>query len=214
MTPKNLTRPRWLAPCAAVAALGILAACNVVPPPSDDPTRFFVLSDPASAAAPAPAPGAVRVGLRAIRLESYLRRKEMVVRTGANEVEFRDYRRWAEPLDAAVGRVLRLRLLEEPGVAQVLVDPFPVDQEHDYDVAVDVRRCEGTADASGKDAANFSAMIEITTAGPGAHVVARKLFTAPAAAWDGRDYGQLASLLSADIAALGQEVASDLPPKG
>jgi uncharacterized protein len=213
MTPKNLTRPRWLAPCAAVAALGLLAACNVVPPASDDPTRFFVLSDPASPAPPAPAPGAVRVGLRAIRLEAYLRKKEMVVRTGANEVEFRDYKRWAEPLDTAVGRILRLRLLEEPGVAQVLVDPFPVDQEPDYDVSIDVRRCEGSVDASGKGSASFSATIEITTAAPDPHVVTRKLFTAPAAAWDGRDFGQLASLLSADISALGQEIASDLPPK-
>jgi uncharacterized protein len=213
MTPKNHTRPRWLALCAAVAAFGLLAACNVVPPASDDPTRFFVLSDPSSSAPQAPAPGAVRVGLRAIRLESYLRKKEMVVRTGANEVEFRDYKRWAEPLETAVGRVLRLRLLEEPGVAQVLADPFPVDQERDYDVSVDVRRCEGSVEASGKDSASFSATIEITTADPSPHVIARKLFTAPAAAWDGRDYGQLASLLSADISALGQEIASDLPPK-
>jgi hypothetical protein len=103
-------------------------------------------------------------------------------------------------------------MLEEPGVAQVLVDPFPVDQEPDYDVSVDVRRCEGSVDASGKGSASFSATIEITATGASPHVVARKLFTAPAAAWDGRDYGQLASLLSADIAALGQEIASDLPP--
>ncbi len=214
MTHKNPPSPRWLAPCAAAAALGLLAACNVVPPATDDPTRFFVLSDPAPPAAEAPAPGAARIDLRSVRLESYLRRKEMVVRTGANEVEFRDYRRWAEPLDAAIGRVLRQRLLEAPGVAQVYAEPFPVDQERDYDVAVDVRRCEGSVDASGRGSASFSATLEISTGGPNPHVVARKLFTAPAGSWDGRDFGQLASLLSADVAALGQEVAADLPPKG
>ena len=137
----------------------------------------------------------------------------MVVRTGDNEVEFRDYRRWAEPLDAAIGRVLRVRLLAAPEVAQVVTEPFPIDQERDFDVSIDIRRCEGSADASGKFAASLSATIEVSTAGANPHVVARKLFTAPAAAWDGRDFDRLASLLSADVSALGQEVVAELPAR-
>jgi hypothetical protein len=43
--------------------------------------------------------------------------------------------------------------------------------------------------------------------------VARKLFTAPAGAWDGRDFGRLANLLSADISALGQEIVADIPAR-
>jgi uncharacterized lipoprotein YmbA len=213
MTPTNLPRPARAALFAALALLGVLPACNVVPAPTDDPTRFFVLADPAATGAQAPSAGGARIGLRAVRVESYLRRKEMVVRTGPNEVEFRDYRRWAEPLDAAVGRVLRLRLMESPGISQVLAEPFPADQERDYDVSVDVRRCEGLAEASGRFTASFSATLEISTTGPGAHVVSRRLYTAPAGAWDGRDFGQLAGLLSADISGLGGEIASDLAAK-
>jgi uncharacterized lipoprotein YmbA len=213
MTNKNITGLRSLAPWAVVALLGLLAACDVVPPAQDDPTRYFVLSDPAAQAVQAPAAGTARIGLKAVKLESYLKRREMVVRTGDNEVEFRDYRRWAEPLDAAVGRVLRLRLLEAPEVAQVYTEPFPVDQERDYDVSVDVRRCEGSAGLAGKSMASFSAAIEISTAGANPHVVARKLFTAPAGAWDGRNFDQLASLLSADISALGQEIVADIPAR-
>jgi uncharacterized lipoprotein YmbA len=206
-------RLRPLIPCALVGVLGFLGACNVVAPASDDPTRYFVLSDPAAVVVPAPASGAVRIGLREIRLESYLKKREMVVRTGENEVEFRDFRRWAEPLEAAIVRVVRLRLLEAPRVSQVYSAPFPVEAQPDYNVTLDVHRCEGASSPSGKFAASFSATIEISSAGPDARVVSRTLFTAPNADWDGRDFDQLASLLSADVSALGAQVLAGIPEK-
>jgi uncharacterized lipoprotein YmbA len=196
-----------------LAALSILAGCNLVQPAQDDPTRYFVLSDPSAQAAQAPAPGAVRIGLCTVKVESYLKKREMVVRTGDNEVQFQDYRRWAEPVDAAISRVLRLRLLGAPGVAQVSAEPFPIGQDRDFDVAVEIRTFEGSATASGKYAASLSATIEISTAGDNPRVVARKVFTAPEAAWDGRDYDRLAQLLSSDVSALGDEILADLPPK-
>jgi uncharacterized lipoprotein YmbA len=201
--------------CAAPVLLAALAACNIVPTAQDDPTRYFVLSDGAAQAAPAnPSASAVRLGLKAVRLESYLKHKEMVVRTGANEIQFRDYRRWAEPLDAAIGRILRSALQASPDVAQVQTEPFPFDEKRDFDVAVDIHRCEGVLDASGKYEAGFSAVIEVSTTGADAKVVARRLFVAPDAAWDGEDFDRLASLLSRDVSALGGEVIATLPPRG
>jgi hypothetical protein len=44
-------------------------------------------------------------------------------------------------------------------------------------------------------------------------MVSRKVFVAPDAAWDGHDFGRLASLLSADVAAIGREVLAGIPPK-
>lgn len=203
-----------LAALAAAGVLVLLAACNVVPPAQDDPTRYFVLSDsPALPAQAAPAAGGLRIGLRSVRLEGYLKHREIVVRSGDNEVEFRDYRRWAEPLDAAVGRLLRGTLLASPGVAQVQAEPFSPDQDRDYDVSIEVRRLEGATGGAARFRASFSAMVEVSTAGANAHVVSRKLFIAPDAAWDGRDYDRLASLLTADVAALGQEILSELPAR-
>jgi hypothetical protein len=135
------------------------------------------------------------------------------VRTGENEVEFRDYRRWAEPLEAALSRVLRARLLSSADVAQVSVEPFPTDQDRDFDVSVEVRRCEGLAPRSGKTGASFVAIFEISTTGPNPRVVQRKTFVAPDSAWDGTDYDRLANLLTADASALGQEILAALPPK-
>jgi hypothetical protein len=37
------------------------------------------------------------------------------------------------------------------------------------------------------------------------------MFTAPEAAWDGKDFGRLAGLLSADAAALAQEIEGVFP---
>jgi uncharacterized lipoprotein YmbA len=215
MTTRNTPGAGPLVTLALIGLAGALAACNVIQPAQDDPTRYFVLSDsPARQAQPPAAAAGVRIGLKAIRLESYLHRREMVVRTGDNEVQFRDYRRWAEPLDAAVARVLRTGFLASPDVAQVYTEPFPPDQERDFDVSVEVRKCEGSMTASGRYVASLSAAFEISTAGANSRVVARGTFAAPDAAWDGRDFDRLASLLTADVAALGKQILADLPPRG
>jgi uncharacterized lipoprotein YmbA len=198
---------RWI----FLGLAGALAGCSVVPPPLEDPTRYFVLSGvPASAT---PAEGGLRIGVRTVRLAGYLNRREMVVRAAANEVEFRDYQRWAEPLDAAIARVLRSALQASGRVAQAWAEPFPVDQERDYDVAIEVTRCEGVKAGSGRFEATLSAVAEVWTAGPNPRSVARRVFTAPADSWDGRDFDRLAALLSSDAAALGREVLAAVPPK-
>jgi uncharacterized lipoprotein YmbA len=149
-----------------------------------------------------------------VKVEGYLKRREIVVRSGANEVSFRDYRRWAEPLEAAIQRSLRSGLLAAPGVGQVYTEPFLSEQERDYDVSVEVLRFEGDAAPSGKFTASVTAMVEVSTAGTSPRVVSRRLFVAPAAAWDGSNFDQLAGLLSRDVAALAQDIAAGLPPRG
>jgi uncharacterized lipoprotein YmbA len=212
MNPMNEPRTSPFGRLAAAVLLGGLAACDVIPPPQEDATRYYVLSaGPAQAASPAQ--GAARVGLKSVKLEGYLRRREMVVRTGANEVAFRDYRRWAEPLESAVARELTAGMLASPSVAQVYAEPFLSGQERDYDVSVEITRLEGDAQ-SGRFAASLSAVVVISTAGDSPRVVAHRVFTAPAAAWDGSNYDQLAALLSRDVAELAKAIVADLPPRG
>ena len=212
MNPDPEPRAPCLGRLAAAALLLGLAACDVIPPPQEDPTRYYVLSGGAAPAA-GPAQGAVRVGLRSVRLEGYLRRREMVVRTAANEVAFKDYRRWAEPLDLAVAREITAGMLASASVAQVYAEPFLPGQERDYDVSVEITRLEGDAE-SGRFTARLSAVVEISTVGDSPRVVAHRVFTAPAAPWDGSNYDQLAALLSRDVAELAKAIVADLPPKG
>jgi|CZKI01.1.fsa_nt_gi uncharacterized lipoprotein YmbA len=211
------SHPLFLARCAAVGLLGALAGCNVIPPAKEDATRYFILSSGApagagSAQAPA-APGGLRIGLNAVVLGSYLDHPAIVVRTGANEIRFEDFRRWAEPLNAGIARVLRSRLLASPDVAQVYAEPFPVDQERDFDVSVRVVRCEGAGTPEGRYVASLEATIEISSAGAAPRVLSRRVFVAPDAAWDGSDFGRLASLLAADVDSLAREVLAGIPPK-
>jgi uncharacterized lipoprotein YmbA len=182
-----------------------LAGCDgLIPPPQVDPTRYYVLTGPSPA--PAAAGGPLRVGLRTVELAAYLKSPDMIVRQGANELMLQDYARWGEPLEAGIGRLLRDRLRTAGAVGRVYPQPFPLDADRDCDVAVTLLRCEGATDRT----ARFAATIEITKASDG-RLLARRTFVAPDAAWDGKNFGQLAGLLSADVDALGQEIVAALP---
>jgi uncharacterized lipoprotein YmbA len=135
----------------------------------------------------------------------------VAVRRGSNELVLSDYARWAEPLDAAIARMLRGGLEASPAVARVFPQPFPFDAERDCDVSVRILRCEGAVEPNGRAFARFDAEIEVTSAGPNPRLIARKTFAAPAAPWDGQDYSRLAALLGDDVAALGREAATLLP---
>ena len=208
----------------------VLTGCDVIPAPQADATHFYVLSGPTvtsevitgpmASNAAASSRGArrsvatrgLRLGLRSVEVAGYLKTRSMVVRSGTNELVLEDLQRWAEPIDEAIGRVVRARLLANPAVGRVMPQPFPFDAERDYDIAISVVRCEGGTKDATHAVARFAAVIEITTADANPLVVAHDVFVAPDAAWDGHDFGQLAALLGEDAAALGQEIVSSLPP--
>ena len=204
----------WLPAVGWLPVLALLiAGCNMVPPAQLDATHFYVLTGPAPA--PGPVIGHLRLGLKTVELASFLNTRDIVVRSGTNELMLQDYARWAEPLGAGIGRILRLQLTADPAIGRVYPQPFPFEAERDYDVAVNVIRCEGETESglTGRSSARFAAVIEITTPGPEARVVARRTFVAPNAPWDGRDYARLAALLSEDVAALAHEIIAALPDK-
>lgn len=187
-----------------------LAGCQLLPPATVDSTRFFVLAGTAGTQpVPEKTGGRLQIGLRPVVLPAYLRAtKSMVVRDGANEIRYQDFSRWAEPLEAGVNRILEERLLASPEVRGVDVHPLRGDVARDYDVSVRILQCEGVA---GKDGvARFSASYEITAA-DGSGVVTSRTFNASELAWDGKDFGALAKLLSDGVSGLGDKIAADLP---
>lgn len=196
----------------ALAALAFSAGCNLIPPPQPDTTRFYVLTGPALTDTAGPRPGGkLRLGLRPLELSAYLRKTTIVVRRGGNELVYNDDARWAEPLEAGLARALRAHLSALPSVARVYLAPFPGEQDRDFDLSVNILRCEGAIDSTGRATAKFAAVLEITSVKTPGLVVARKVFTAPDAAWDGRDYSTLVQSLSEAVAGLAQEAAAVLP---
>lgn len=209
--------PNYRLFCAGLLTAGLvvlaLGGCKIIPEAVVDPTRYFVLNGPASSELVSAHPiGTYQVGLRPVELPGYLRnRKDMVVRTGANELRFQEYALWAEPLDAGVSRVLKQQLLSNPAIGGVSVYPFSIDIKRNYDVVVRITNCEGLVQGEKGGVARFAAAYDIIASGADGRVVARRTFTAADQAWDGSDYAALARLLSEAVAKLSDDIAANLP---
>ena len=81
----------------------------------------------------------------------------------------------------------------------------------DYEVAIRVLACEGAVAGSGAASIRFVAEWELTTVGTTRVVAERGTFTAQPAAWDGKDFGELARGLSEAVAGLSKSVGEALP---
>ncbi len=111
--------------------------------PRENETRFYVLGGQQLQAPVSDSEGAV-VGLRRLQLATYLDSPHLVVRRGANEVEFLDAHRWGEDLSPAINRVLAGLMTAEADVKQVDVVPWSTGAQHDYVVEISVTKFEGT----------------------------------------------------------------------
>ena len=193
-----------------VIALVVLAGCNVIPAPQEDLTRYYVLGAP-SVPAESLSKG-LAIGIKAVGVATYLNKREIVVRVADNEVSFRDGDRWAEPIDTGIAHVVRARLLSAPGIRQVYLAPLPIDTPRDYDVTIEITRCEGVRLDSGAYAARFGAVIELRKTSSGDDSVVRKVFQADDRPWDGHSYGQLVGLLGKDAEAMADFLAAAITP--
>ena len=113
----NIRRSTLAAHALATGLLLAGAGCNIVPEPQADPTRYYILS--ASETNGTPQAKAPVVYLREVDLASYLRSRPLIVRRGENEIEFREFSRWGEPLELGIARVLREELVAR-GVASAV----------------------------------------------------------------------------------------------
>lgn len=87
------------------------------------PARFYLLEAILEPAAPS---GEGSLGLRVDPLPDHLRRAELATRVGPHEIAYRDFHRWAEPLDQALPGVLAENLARATGQAKVWLHPWTV----------------------------------------------------------------------------------------
>ncbi len=195
----------------AFLAVALLAAagCSIVPEAKTDPMRFYVLATAAAGATPAAS--APTVQLREVELASYLRSRPMVVRRGANELEFREFARWGEPLESGIARVLREELLARGAAGAVLTAGSRRESAKiDATLTVRVLACEGAAGG----VVAFRAIWELAPANSESKVsAARGDFRAADLRWDGKNDAALAAQLSQAVSALAAEIATELAKK-
>ncbi len=190
---------------------GALSGCSLLQAHAD-PTRFYVLTT-SNALSQSPAAGGfarLKIGLRTIEMPAYLRTKLMVVRTGSNQMDFAEYDRWAEPLDEGIGRVMKDALGSAGNVESVDLISHG-GETLDYEIRVRVLACEGVRAESGAGSMRMGVSWEIQPVRSGGGMIKQGGFTSAPAAWDGRNYGELALELSKAITAAGRALAADLP---
>jgi uncharacterized protein len=182
-----------------VAGCAFLVAGCSLPQAQSDPTRFYVLST--GAAVPPAATETPAIRLRPVELASYLRGRPIVVRKGNNEIQFREYARWGEPLEQGIARVLREELLAR---GANITDRAA---ERGYELSLRVLACEGGADGT----VLFHAVWQLT----GGDDAATKQgdFRATGLTWDRKSEATLAAGLSDAVRALGAEIAPAVAKK-
>lgn len=192
-----------------LASACLFSACNLIPEPREDPTRYYTLNLSPEIAPAMPAAGqGLKIGLRAIDVPAYLRKGVLAVREVDTELRFNEYARWAEPLEAGLTRLLVTQLQADPRVAKVSKAPLPLDDGRDYEIFLQIRAAEGLRNP-GKNSVLFCTLVEITDSS--GQVISRQLFTAKDLSWDGKDAGLLAQQLSKAVQALATDILGKLP---
>ena len=195
-----MTQRTWLA--IAVAAF-LVGACGGGAAVRES---FYTLSAPAGAtpAGTTAATSNVSIFVGPVSVPESVDRTQMVLRTGANEVEVSEQYRWAEPLKSAIARVIAETLTRELGTQRVLTSRSAAALAVDYRVAIELQRF----DSSLTDGATIDALWTITPAASrgGAVRTGRTRVTEPASG----DPASLAAAHSRALDRVGRDIAAAL----
>ncbi|HET6146520.1 MAG TPA: PqiC family protein [Polyangia bacterium] len=166
MTPKTIPnrtrrsrRPLHLRPAATWATLATLTALAGC---ASAPARFYTLSLPGDESAQRPAgdPLGPTVVVAPAAVPELVDRPQLVILTGAHQVVILEQQRWAEPLRAAIPRVVAEGLGRQLGAAQVSTRDEAL-RSPDCRVYLDVRRF----DARRELAVDLEALWTVSCAG-------------------------------------------------
>jgi uncharacterized lipoprotein YmbA len=134
-------RPSVLALCMTLI---FLAGCAVITAKS---SRFYVLSPMAGAETGKQIAHAetsnVSIGIRPISLPKYLRKSQIVTRTGSNEVQMAEFDRWAGKIEEDIGRVIAENLAHMLSTDKVLSYPAISAVDTDYTIEMNISSFEG-----------------------------------------------------------------------
>lgn len=180
-----------------VALAAMLAACGGTPVRES----FYTLSAPAAGAAPQSSGPAIFVG--PVSVPESVDRQQMVLRTGANQVEISEQYRWAEPLKSAIPRVIGETLSRELGTSRVLTSRSAAALPVDYRIAIEIQRF----DSSLEEGATIDALWTITATQGGTRRTGRTRVTQPVAS---HDAGALAAAHSRALDRIGGDIAAAL----
>lgn len=198
---------------AAMACLVVGSAACMSLARTEPTQRHYVLgagASPPGAAAPTESFD-LAIGVRRLKLASYLDAPFLVVRRGPNEVDFAEFHRWGESLEAGINRVVAGALVGR-GFREVAVAPWPAQARYDYVIQLDVVRFEGRA-LGGPDSMEGGALLLATwevVHQPDGAVVAEGTTDFLRRGWRVGDYPGLVTLLDEGLGVLAGDLAAAL----
>jgi uncharacterized lipoprotein YmbA len=109
--------------------------------------RFYVLTPEAGSALQMnKKPGIVSdlaIGISPVTLPKYLKKQQIVTRSGNNELQLAEYDRWAGKIEEDIGRVIAENLSHLLGTDKVVAYPAMEAIAKDYDIKIDITRFDG-----------------------------------------------------------------------
>jgi uncharacterized lipoprotein YmbA len=206
LQPTRYRRRSTVAPLVATVAAFVASAlcgsCTALQPRAER-TRFLMLAPASAAGSNGPASSATTlvIGLGPVQLPAYLDRQEFVIRTSPNAFDLSDRYRWAEPLADNFRAVLGSDIRSQLG-GNVIGYPWYAGTKLDYIVRVQVEQFDSDTDGT----AALTARWQLRAAKPNQELISRESQFTHKATSSGGDAA--AAALSADIADLGQQIAS------
>jgi len=134
------------------AQLSVLALCLIFFIPTgcgvtSKASRFYVLSPMAEGAIEQEAiadAGAISISIGSVSLPKYLKKSQIVTRSGSNELQLAEFDRWAGKIEEDIGRVVAENLAHLLSTERVLSYPAIDAVEADYRVEMDISRFDGS----------------------------------------------------------------------
>jgi uncharacterized lipoprotein YmbA len=169
--------------------------------PRPDLSKFYLLGPVAGTATPIN--GRLVIGVGPIGFPDYLRRPDVVTRTGPTEIAISTNEIWGEPLDSNFARVLRENLAQRLDTQRIEEYPWARNARIDYEVEVNVQRFEKTSDGQSQMVARW--IIKDGQSGKDLYSSETRT-TTPVAAGD----AAASSALSSNLATLSQDIATQV----
>ncbi len=181
---------------------------------TEPPQRHYVLGGTLAEQSEPPAGdlAGLTIGVRRLRLASYLDPPFLVVREGPQEISYAEYHRWGEQLGGGINRAVAGYLAARAPFQVIDVAPFPVREEYDYLVQLHVERFEGLAP---EQPAGLEGEVQMLATGEiirqlDGTVLARGTTAYKEPGWTVGDYAGLVRSLDAGLNRLSQDVAAGL----
>jgi uncharacterized lipoprotein YmbA len=148
--------------------------------------------------------GDIAIGFSPVFVPKYLKKSQIVTRTGNNELHLAEYDRWAGKIEEDIGRVIAENLSHLLATDKVLPYPSMGVIELDYNIKIDISRFEGRL---GGDIELIARWAVFDSKGNTLYGVKATRIIEPT---KGRDYTEIVAAQSRALAVFSREVAETI----